>query len=44
MFGGVGNGQTELASFQQGMTFIFQKGHIGSNLENRSEERKSQWG
>ena len=37
MFGGVGNGQTVSGGFQQGMTFVFQKDHIGSILETRSE-------
>lgn len=38
VFGGVGNGQTVSGSFQQGMTFVFQKHHIGSIRETRSED------
>lgn len=44
MFGGVGKDQTALGSFCWGLTFVFQKGHIGSNLENRSEVCQSEHG
>lgn len=44
VFGGVGNGQTVSGTFQKGMTFVFWKDCIGSNLENTSSGHESECG